>query len=536
MSEILLFNQYYSSRKELPEVILAGMPINLLCLAAYLKEKGINSKIYELGIFNSKNAILEGRRFRCGISDEEITKIISDESPKIIGLSCMYSVHYIDIVSIARLIKKINPQIKVVLGGNHASIFYESILKEQSFDFVVIGEGEITFFELCEAILWNRNDFENIRGLCFRENRNIIINKMRDLIKNLDELPNLDYSFLDVEKYVNSSPKSPYIMRFPIMGIITSRGCPGRCVFCTVKSVWGQGWRGKSAKKTVDEIEMLHKKYGIKEFSFLDDSASLNKKRWNDICDEIINRKLNIRWTTPNGIAHWTLDRPLLKKMKKSGCYRVTFGIESGNVETRRFIGKTYPLQQAKEMIRYANKIGMWTICTNIIGFPYETKEMMYDTIKFAQESGTDFATFYLLAPHPTSSVYAYFEKDGLLNFADVFKDSEFNAEEYEKMYKILSDTGFSTKYLSSEELKKMQLQAYRSFIIFRAFSYMLLLPLIRKIHSLEDFGYTLRLLLNGFKILLKSLFKTMATTQNLLYQRNIPLTNSLNENVYQAA
>lgn len=515
--DILLFNQYFASNKEAPEKILASVPLNLLYLASYLEYKGIKSRIYELGIFDFDKIIIEENRVRCGISNKEIIEIIEKENPKIVGLGCMYSRHYIDIISIANLIKSVNPSVKIVLGGNHATSFCNMVLKTPTIDFVVMGEGEITFYELCKEILSNKNNFKNIKGISYRGEKGEVINTPdRALIKNLDEF-SLDFSLLNMKDYVSHTHKSPFLMRYPSMGIVSSRGCPGKCVYCTVKAVWGRGWRGKSAEKTVDEIELLHSKYGIQEFSFLDDSASLDKKRWNSICDEIINRKLDIRWTTPNGIAHWTLDKPTLKKMKIAGCYRVTFGIESGNIETRKFLGKTYSLKQAEEMLRYANKIGMWTICTNIIGFPYETKESMDDTLRFAKQSTTDFATFFLLAPQVTSDVYAFFKKEGLLDFDFIFNENVFDEEKYEEMNKMLNDRGAPNKYFTVEELKIIQMQSYRSFIIYRALTYLNPSCLLRKIRSIEDLRYTVRLMLAGAKILIKSFYKK--TTKALLYE-----------------
>ena len=515
--DVLLFSQYFTSRRESPDKILAALPINLLYLASYLILKGISCKIYELGILNFDKIIIEDNEIRCGIPDEEIIRIIKGECPKVIGLSCMYSRHYIDVISIARLIKKVNPSIKVVLGGNHATAFCDMVLQEPTVDFVVKGEGEITFYELCNKILTNKTDLENIKGLAHKDNNgNIIENKDRELVKNLDELP-IDYSLLNIKMYTDPPHRSPFLMRYPAIGILSSRGCPYNCVYCTVKAVWGRIWRAKSAKKTVDQMELLYTKYGIQEFGFLDDSASSNKERWNAICDEIINRKMNIRWTTPNGIAHWTLDKSILRKMKAAGCYRITFGIESGNVETRKFLGKPFPLSQAKEMIQFANKIGMWTICTNILGFPYERKESMEDTISFAKRSGTDFAAFYLLVPQVASDVYSYFKKEGFLDFDSIFVHNVFDEEKYEEMNRIVHDGGAPTKYFTSEELKQIQMEAYRSFIIYRAMTFLNPFRLLRKIQSIEDFGYTVGLLWAGLKIFTKTFYKT--TTKALLYE-----------------
>jgi len=515
VSKILLFNQYFTSKKQAPEQIYANLPINLIYLASYLKQKNMESKVYDLGMGFNEKGFLENNRIRCGLSDEKIVEIIEKERPEIIGLGCMYSRHYIDIISISNLIKKVDSAIQVVLGGNHATAFCDMVLKETSIDFVVLGEGEITFYELCENILSGKRDFRNIDGIVFKQNGQLFRSRQRELIKNLDSIE-CDYSLIDVNRYTSNAHVAPFLMRYPSLGIISSRGCPGRCIYCTVKIVWGKTWRGKSPKKVVDELELLNTKYGIKEFHFLDDSASVNKKRWNDICDEIINRRLDIKWNTPNGIAHWTLDKTILDKMKKAGCYRITFGIESGNEETRKFLGKPFSLIQAKEMIQYANKIGMWTICTNILGFPYETKDQINDTIEFAKKSGTDFAAFYLLAPHVTSDVYKYFKKEGLIDFDFIFNDNQFDEIKYEQMNQILDDRGTPTVNFTSEEIKKLQINAYKSFIIHRAISYLNPVRLLSKIRSVEDFKYACKLISAGVKILVKSF--TKKNTKDLLY------------------
>jgi anaerobic magnesium-protoporphyrin IX monomethyl ester cyclase len=269
----------------------------------------------------------------------------------------------------------------------------------------------------------------------------------------------------------------------------------------------------------VDEIENIHRKYGIREFSFLDDSMSIDPIRLAGICDEIIRRGLDIKWSTPNGIAHWTLTRELLDKMKASGCYRITFGIESGNPETRKFLGKPYPLSQAADLIRHANRIGMWTNCTNIIGFPYETMESIRDTIRFAKKSGTDFACFYLLVPQPTSDVYQYFRKEGLLNYDRFLENDEFDEEEFEKMNHVLNSTGADTTVFKREELNQLQKKAYRSFLLYRAMTCLVNpLRLLRKIRSREDCFYILRLVRLGIMIVLRTLNPKYKTSAHYFY------------------
>jgi radical SAM superfamily enzyme YgiQ (UPF0313 family) len=292
-------------------------------------------------------------------------------------------------------------------------------------------------------------------------------------------------------------------------GIISSRGCPGDCCYCSIHSVWGNTWRGRSPENISDEMEFLVKTYGIKEFSFLDDSVACSKDRMRRICDEIIKRNLKISWSTPNGISHWTLDEALLDKMKASGCYRITFGMESGNLKTREFIGwkKNFSLEQAKRMTKYANKIGLWTISTFIIGFPHEDRNSINDTINYAIDSDTDFAAFFLLMPFPGTKVYEVFKSDGLLNFDDLMDPSIENRDsQFAKLGAALAQKGCDTKYFSQNELQLFLSNAYERFWKARFFSFLNPLRIFRKINSPRGLKYALRITLIGAKMKLNQL------------------------------
>lgn len=521
--DILLINPYYSQKKEYFSFYKPTPPLGLMYLASYLRKFGLESKILELGVFDIQKAIISKDRVRFGLPDRKIISLLKKEKPKIVGITNMYSVYYRDVMEIAQTIKKFNRRIKVVIGGNHASSYFNFILKDKNIDFVVIGEGEKTFLELCQTLLNKKKSFRRIKGIAYNQKGKIVKTPPREMIANLDEIPFPARDLIDFKKYLAKESDTPYSMRYPSAGLITSRGCPGNCVYCTVKAVWRRTWRGRNPESVVDEIEMLMQKYGIREISFLDDSASVNKKRWSAICDEILKRKVDVKWTTPNGIAHWTLDKPTMKKMYQAGCYRVTFGIESGNPKTRKFLGKPYPLSQAKEMIEYANKLGMWTICTNIIGFPYEKMNSIRDTIEFAKKSGTDFATFYLLIPQPTSDVYQYFRKEDLLNFDRFFEELKIDEEEFERINYILNETGADTKYFKKEELREIQKKAYREFIIYRGLSY-LFNPrrILNKINSREDLAYVLKLLKEGLKIIMRTLNPFHQKGKDFLYKKAV--------------
>lgn len=515
--DILLINPYYTQVKDNYSFYAPAPPLGLMYIASYLRKHSIPSKIYEFGAFSINDSCKIGRRIRFGIPDDEIEKILDKEKPKVIGITNMYSIYYRDTIEIAETIKRIAPEINVVVGGNHSSSYWKHVLKNRSIDFVVIGEGENTFLELCRAVT-SGGPVDNIPGIAYRDQAgNAVRNDPRPLMKDIDEVPSPAWDLIDFRKYLDN--QNPYSMRSPGTGIVTSRGCPGKCVYCTVQAVWGRRWRGHSPERVVDEIEFLQKTYGIREISFLDDSASINAKRWTAICDELIRRKCNIRWTTPNGIAHWTLTKDILKKMKEAGCYRITFGIESGNPETREFLGKPYDLNQAKELLNYANKIGLWTMCTNIIGFPYENINSIEDTIRFAKECGTDFACFFMLIPQPTSNVYQYFKKEGLLNFDKFFESDEYDEKEFERINYILNETGCDTVHFKKEELSSIQKKAYRSFMLHSIIKYTSNpVHILRKIRSVEDLKYILRISFRVLGIYFRTLNPINRKSSDYLY------------------
>jgi len=277
-------------------------------------------------------------------------------------------------------------------------------------------------------------------------------------------------------------------MRKPTTEIITSRGCPFQCIFCSIHTVWGRQWRARSAKNVVDELEHLYKKYGIKEFRFFDDNVSWNKKRIIEMCDEIIKRKLDIKWDTPNGVAISTLDEEVLRKMKSSGYYKIVMGIESGSEKTLKYMRKPVVLKHARKVIKICNKLGIWTWSTFVIGFPDETQKEIRKTIDFAKSSGLNFATFYIAQPYPGTEMYDIYKKEGLLKKGVNLKSS-------------VTHTEYDTHHFKAEELRKIQKNIYSEFIKHRIISYLnpikLYTEFLNRIKSFEDLRYVWRMFLN---------------------------------------
>lgn len=492
---VLLIKPSCTVYKSDPTLPAATLPFGIAYLASYLLSKGEQVKVIDslsegIGcIEKEKNCT------KIGLSDEEIEKRIRGFNPDIVGITSMFTAFSQDAHDLARLIKKTNPDVKVILGGAHASIYPRLTMKDRNIDMVIEGEGEETFWQVVQALKKGK-DCDDIAGTVIRKGKKIIINPPRQPIKDLDMLPFPAYDLFPMETYLKVAEGSPFLMRSKQCSIISSRGCPGDCSYCSIHSVWGYTWRGRSPRNVVDEMEFLIKNYGVKELAFLDDSVACSKERMGKICDEIIKRELDIKWSTPNGISHWTLDEPLLDKMKASGCYRITFGIESGNLKTREFIGwkKNFSLEQAKRITKYANKIGLWTISTFIIGFPYEDENSINDTINFAIESGTDFAAFFLLMPFPGTRVYEVFKKEGLLNFDKLLNPCFRNASRMGELGAALAQVGCQTKYFSQKELQSFLTKAYNKFWRARFISFLNPVRIVRKIHSFEDFKYVFKM------------------------------------------
>jgi magnesium-protoporphyrin IX monomethyl ester (oxidative) cyclase len=348
----------------------------------------------------------------------------------------------------------------------------------------VIGEGELTFLNIARN---HSKKLEGIKGIAFMKNGKMKMNSSSEYIQNLDEIPFPARHLLPMEKYLKHPQNSFANMRSPTTEIVTSRGCPFQCIFCSICTVWGRKWRARSAKNVVDELELLYKKYGIREFRFFDDNISWNKKRMMDICDEIIKRELDIKWDTPNGVAIATLDEEVLRKMKQAGYYRIVMGIESGSEKTLRFMRKPIVLEHAKKIIEICNKLGIWTWSTFVIGFPDEDMKEIQKTIDFAKKSGLNFATFYIAQPYPGTDMYKIYQEKGLL-------------KEGIKQGSSVVNTKYDTNFFTAKQLSEIQKKAYSDFIKHRMISYLnpikFYTEFLNRIKSFEDIRFVFRMFL----------------------------------------
>lgn len=362
-------------------------PIGLLSLAAAVKDKCelkiLDCLVEKFRISKRRNKTIYGS------PPKDIERAIRNFKPDIIGISCPFSSQLENSIKVANLCKEINPKVLVVFGGPDASVRSEFILSQNSsIDVCVVGEGEYTFLEIVDNFKNGRLvNQQSIKGIICRNGGKIIRNKDRDYIKDLDKFPFPAYELIKFEKYFDHLYL--YAGRSKIneksISMITSRGCPYKCVFCSIHLHMGKVFRAHSPEYVLRHIKLLVEKYGIENFHFEDDNISLDRRRFRNILDGIIQSNLDISWDTPNGIRADTLDFNLLKKAKKSGCKSLRIGIESGNQKVLdKIINKNLSLKKVIKVAQWCRKLAIDLAAFYVIGFPGETIVNMKETIDFA--------------------------------------------------------------------------------------------------------------------------------------------------------
>jgi len=485
-ARVLLINPPITSDFEIFEENAPSL--GLMYIAAVLERKGFPVRIVDCLLEWERPARKaeagKGKLKVNGLSDEEILQKVREFRPDIVGISTMFTAFLPDVLRVANAVRKEFPEIIICSGGAHVSVMPESVLKPGAVDIAVIGEGELTFLEIAEKVSAKKS-WKSIQGTAVLAGGKVKVNARREYLKDLDSLPFPARHLIPLEKHLKSKSNYPFAKKKPVLEIITSRGCPGKCVFCSIHAVWGHTWRYRSPLNVVDEMEMLVKKYGVREFSILDDNVSANPERLVKMCDEIIRRRLDIAWETPNGIALWTLNEKILRLMKKSGYYRAKFGIESGCIPTLRYIGKPINLEKAREVINACNRVGIWASSSFVIGFPDEDLKSINETIDFVNNSGLDFARFLIAQPFPHTPLFNDFKRLGLLKKGLINGSSAYSSK-------------YDTLHFKASELNEIRQNAESQFIRRKMREYLspkgfpkFLLP---KISSPKDFAYFMKM------------------------------------------
>jgi radical SAM superfamily enzyme YgiQ (UPF0313 family) len=283
----------------------------------------------------------------------------------------------------------------------------EEIFEGIDVDYAVYGEGEITFSEFIYFLKKERK-VEAINGLIYRNEENIIVkNPPRIQIKDLDEIPFPAYDLLKMNKY-------------PMHRITTTRGCPYKCVFCNSSSIWDWKWRKRSVENIVEEIQFLLKNHEKKVFFLNDNTFNVDLERIELFCNTLIEKKIDILWSTPVKVEIMTQEVAAL--MKKAGCYNVGVGIESANNEILKNIRKKTTIEEINQGISIFKKAGIEVLGQFVIGSPGETLETVKESIDYAKKSELDFVMFYAILPFKGTEQWDYVIESGNFSTREIHK------------------------------------------------------------------------------------------------------------------
>lgn len=364
-------------------------PLGLLYVASYLKR----FSTHEVMVLDTQVENLDY---------PEIRERIRETRPDVVGIQAL-TFTLVDVLEVAKAVKEVSEQILVTIGGPHTSIFPKETVQFPQVDFVVIGEGEKTFTHLLNN-MHEKGKIKDIKGICFKENGRVVMTGRPEFLKDLNELPFPDRTLTPYKMYYSLLSKN-----FPITTMMTSRGCPYRCIFC---ERLGKKFRAISAKLVVDEIEECLS-LGIKEIFVHDDTFTINRKRVLDICNEIHKRKLKFTWDARARVN--TVDEELLISMKKAGCKRISYGVEAGNQDILNNLRKDITLAQADRAFKLSKKHGITTLADFMIGSPGEGEQEIHQTIQFAKRLNPNYVQFSVTTPYPGTELYRVALEGGII-------------------------------------------------------------------------------------------------------------------------
>lgn len=342
-------------------------------------------------------------------------------------------------------------RILVVAGGPHVTALPEESLRESMLDAVFIGEADYSFADYCDALTP-----ENIQGLYYRKNDEIISTGWRPLIDNLDELPMPAWDLYNPSDY-KGIVSHLLAKRTPITVAEFSRGCVFECDFCASKITLGKGYRKKSPQRCAAEVQKIAE-VGFREFWLADDIFTSDQKWAISVCNAIKNVNADVLWTCTNGIRVESADDQVFNALKEAGCYRVSFGFESGNDQILKAFGKggKASIEQGRKAVMLARRAGLDTAGTFLLGLAEDTESTMNDTINYAKELPLDMLKFGVTIAFPGTLMFDRYAKKGLIRSYD-----------WDEYFAFTDKNLFNHEHLSYDVIKKYMQKAYRKAVLF---------------------------------------------------------------------
>ena len=400
-------------------------PLGILSIASYLESKNYSVKIYDI----------HGQK----LEEDDLRKRLREDKPKFIGISVLTNM-CIPAHKIAKICKEELPDTPVITGGPHAEALPERMLRNSSIDAVCRGDGEETMLEFVNGL-----DYEKINGLSFRQGNNVVHTSPRSVSKALDTYPLPSYHLVDFDYYF---PAAGSYRNLPAINMLMTRGCPGKCNFCNSAKTT---MRSRSPESIVEQIKFLHRTYGIRQVQFYDDTFTAAKTTCLRFCELMEKENLDITWVAY--IRGDCFSDKIAAAMKRAGCHQVLIGVETGNPDIAKSIGKPIDRQKYIETIKIARKHDIEVRATFIIGHLGDTWETMCDTLNFAIELDVDLFQLSICTPYPGTQLYRDVVNQGILNSYDWNKYGQ-------------GDVLFDQKQLPKEVIFKFERYAFRKFYL----------------------------------------------------------------------
>ncbi len=415
-----------------------NIPLGLAYLTAVAEKNGHEVKVVDCLPDNMDN--------------NQLAKQVADFKPDIIGVTSATSTSQSALQAIHAL-REACPDALTVLGGAHFSFTdVDTINQCPDVDVIVRKEGEETLLDLARYVAGEKK-LGDVMGITFRKDGITVQMPDRPYIQNLDELPFPALNHFDLNKYT--------IFGKRYLPIITSRGCPFQCAFCSTSRMVGATFRGRSPKNVVDELEWLKNKHGAEAFVFYDDTLTYDKKRIYEICDEIKQRKIKLPWDCTTRVDQ--ISRELLAKLKEASCQEVFFGVESGCQKILDNVHKRTSVELNETAIQWAKEADLFVAISVLIGYPGETRETMKQTLDFVRKVKPDDAYLSIAMPFPGTELRTLVESMGWKMTSDwsrydtmtpVFENPDLPSEEIANTRKEFYNNFYSARYMLRQTYK----------------------------------------------------------------------------------
>lgn len=413
------------------------IPSSLVYLASVLRDHGHQVRILDLSV--AGGATVDKASYL-----ERIGQAVSAQGPDLIGFGCLFSGHFPEILAFSEFCKERFPGIPIVTGGIHFTLHAREILEHcPTIDWIVLAEGEDSVVQLVEEIESGGRDLDRIDGLAFRRDGRVVVHPKTRFIEDIDRIPLPAYDLIHMEDYFvdTSGWYNPKGLAFRTsIPIVSSRSCPNRCTFCSMYQAMGPRWRARSARNVVDEIEHVVRTYGQTHFSFMDDNLTFNKARTLEICREILRRRLDIQFETPNGLSMNTLDAEVLDALVRAGLVRVSLAIESGSDFIRNQVMKKHlSSEKILDIIRLTRCYPhLYVKAFFIIGMPEETLQTLDETYRMIERIDVDRVYIQNIVPFSGTAVFEQAVRDGLLvdvDVRDLYKTDALYITNYDRIF-----------------------------------------------------------------------------------------------------